>query len=264
MLFITLDSCRYDSFVAAHAIHMKAVGPLHRAMAPGYFTYGSHAAMFVGFTPGIASAREPALNPKFAKIFKLTGAGFPGKGGEHITLTGRNIIDGFNRRGYLTLGSGAVGWFNPDTDTGQLLTRDFARFYYPGRRGCLRHQVDWMGQHVAQARQPVFAFLNVGETHVPYYHEGADWSPEERPCVPFADSNDAAKCRLRQRLCVEFADRLLAPLLSTFRQATVLICGDHGDCWGEDGLWAHGFHHEKVLEVPLVFRLPAQPAAAAA
>jgi len=33
-----------------------------------------------------------------------------------------------------------------------------------------------------------------------------------------------------------------------------------GDCRGEDGKWEHGIHHEKVLEVPLLFRLAAGPA----
>ena len=35
----------------------------------------------------------------------------------------------------------------------------------------------------------------------------------------------------------------------------VIVCADHGDCWGEDGLWEHGVSHEKTLEVPLLFRL---------
>jgi hypothetical protein len=34
-----------------------------------------------------------------------------------------------------------------------------------------------------------------------------------------------------------------------------VACGDHGDAWGEDGLWEHGIHHSKVYEVPLLFRL---------
>ncbi len=57
-LFITLDSCRYDTFRDAQAPNLKSIGPLHRAFAPATFTYASHAAMFVGFTPGIPEARE--------------------------------------------------------------------------------------------------------------------------------------------------------------------------------------------------------------
>ena len=259
ILFITLDSCRYDTFAIANAPNLKSVGELHRAMAPGNFTYGSHAAMFVGFTPGVAARAEPLVNPKFGKLFKIAGGGFPGKGTEFMSLTGRNIIDGLKRRGYLAFGSGAVGWFDPKTDTGQHLTQDFDDFYFSGNTHSLSKQIDWIGSRLDAAR-PVFAFLNIGETHVPYYFEGAPWASSDNPCVPFSTSNDAAKCRLRQRACLEYVDAQLAQLLVAFADGTTVICADHGDCWGEDGLWEHGIHHEKVHEVPLLYRLGATPA----
>jgi glucan phosphoethanolaminetransferase (alkaline phosphatase superfamily) len=69
--------------------------------------------------------------------------------------------------------------------------------------------------------------------------------------------NDAAECQFRQRRCLEFVDAEVAPLLALFESAAVIVCADHGDCWGEDGLWEHGIPHEKAFEVPLLFRLPA-------
>lgn len=255
VLFITIDSCRFDTFLNADIPHLKSQGAFQKAHAPGYFTYSSHAAMFVGFTPGIGEQASPFLNPKFGKIFKIVGAGFPGKGHEHFSLTGRTIIDGFKRKGYATLGTAAVGWFDPETATGQLLLQDFDEFYYPGNNWSVAKQVAWLGERLPEDGQPVFAFLNLGETHVPYYHEGAPWDPDVNPCVPFGESNDAAECRRRQRACLEFIDSKLPPLLESFADSTLVICGDHGDCWGEDGLWEHGFHHPKVLEVPMLFRL---------
>jgi hypothetical protein len=38
ILFITLDSCRYDTFERASVPNLKKVGPLHAAKAPSYFT----------------------------------------------------------------------------------------------------------------------------------------------------------------------------------------------------------------------------------
>lgn len=253
VLFITLDSCRYDTFIAANIPHIRSIGPVHRAMAPGNFTYASHAAMFVGFTPGIAERAEPYINPKFGKIFKITGAGFPGKGTEFMTLTGRNIVDGLKRDGYLTLGTGAVGWFDPASETGLHLTQDFDHFYFAGGQH-LSTQLEWLSKHL-RSEIPCFTFLNIGETHVPYYHEGAPWDPSYNPCVPFGLLNNREECRRRQTGCLEYVDRTIAPLLDAFSESTIIICADHGDCWGEDGLWEHGIHHEKVLEVPLVFRL---------
>ncbi len=254
ILFITLDSCRYDTFEAARAPHLKVVGPLHRAMAPSYFTYGSHAAMFMGFTPGIAEVAVPHLNPKFAKLFKLVGAGHGGKGGEFKSLEGRSIIDGLRRAGYFTVGAAAVGWFNPGSLTGRQLTRDFDRFFFAADTAGLRRQLAWLKDELSPER-PVFAFLNIGETHVPYHYEGAPWDASWNPCIPFGTANDAAECRRRQIACLEHVDAALAPLLDAFAQGTIVVCADHGDCWGEDGLWEHGFHHPRVLEVPLLFRL---------
>lgn len=256
VLLITLDSCRYDTFAEADAPCLKSLGTLHRAMAPSYFTYASHAAMFVGFTPGITEQHEPWINPKVSKIFKIAGVGFSAKASDRFQLAGKNIIDGFKRKGYLTLGTGAVNWFNPETETGKLLSGDFDLFYYPGKTWALGMQLAWFRQQLDDAAgRPVFAFLNIGETHLPYYYEGAPWHSSNSPCVPFSNKNNAVECRRRQRACLEFVDRMLKPLLNAFSGASTIVCADHGDCWGEDGLWEHGFHHQKVLEVPLILRL---------
>lgn len=255
ILFITLDSCRYDTFVSSDIPNLNSVGKVHCAMAPGNFTYASHAAMFIGFTPGIAGVKEPFLNPKFSKIFKVTGGGYRGKGFEFMKLKGPNIIVGLQRIGYKTFGSGAAGWFNTALEAGQQLTKDFDEFFFAGNTYSLKKQLEWLSVKLNNTKQPVFAFLNVGETHVPYYYEGAPWERTHNPCLPFSDKNDAEECRRRQKACLEFVDRNIAGLLEAFRGANTIVCADHGDCWGEDGLWEHGIHHQKVLEVPLLFRL---------
>lgn len=255
VLFITLDSCRYDTFVNAAIPNLKRIGTLYRAMAPGNFTYGSHAAMFVGFTPGIAELKQSYVNPKYGKIFKLVGAGYPAKGTECFTLVGGSIVEGFRQQGYLTIGSGAVGWFDPDTLTGRHLTKDFEKFYYSGSYHSLQKQLAWINNFLSDPERPVFVFMNIGETHVPYYHEGAPWSEDINPCVPFSEINDREECLRRQIACLEYVDRWIGPLIDAFSASTIVVCSDHGDCWGEDGLWEHGIHHEKVIEVPLIFRL---------
>ncbi len=227
-------------------------------MAPGNFTYSSHMAMFMGFTPGDAQSRITGVNPKYGKIFRMSQGGIAGKGKEYFLLQGRNIIDGFNRKGYRTVGTGAVGWFNPGTETAGNLITDFQNFYYPGDpcvTWTLPQQLQWLNRQLNDNDEPVFTFLNIGETHVPYYFEGAPWSPEDNPCIPFGENNDAAEARRRQILALEWVDAQLAPLLEAFTESTVVICADHGDCWGEDGLWEHGISHPKVLEVPLLFRI---------
>ena len=258
VLFITLDSCRYDTFENAEIPNMKAVASYHAAQAPSHYTYGSHSAMFVGFTPGIAALQQAFLNPKFGKLFKLVGPGFGGKGTEAYELHGRDIVEGFANLGFTTIGTGAMSWFDPATPTGQHLSQNFSRFLYPGPYH-LRRQVAWIGDELARARgagsNDNFVFLNVGETHVPYWFEGAPWPADDNPCWPFQTQDRSADCRHRQRLCCEFADREVGPLLRAFLNSTILICGDHGDCWGEDGLWEHGISHPATLTVPLLARV---------
>jgi hypothetical protein len=259
-LFLTLDSCRYDVFATTDCPNLKAVGPLQRAMAPGNFTYSSHAAMFLGFTPGVPGVHEPFINPKYGRIFKMARAGYGSTGREFVRLEGTSIMKGLRKCGYRTIGTGAVGWFDTTSLTGTLLTSHFQRFYYPGRNHGAELQVPWLLKHLARCRgKRVFAFMNVGETHVPYYYEGAPWTPDTNPCIPFAQTNDAEESRRRQTACLEYLDRALAPVLEAFDGANIIVCADHGDCWGEDGLWEHGIHHEKVFEVPLLLRLVNAP-----
>mgnify|MGYP000878741654 CR=1 FL=1 len=256
VLFVTLDSCRYDAFTSAQAPHLKSLGPLYKATAPSHFTFGSHAAMFVGFTPGVANVAAPYVNPKFGKIFKMSGGGFSGLATPHMQLEGADILDGHRRAGYAVLGSGAVGWFNPATATGAVLSRGFDEFFFPGNTHSLQAQVDWAYRHIELNRQkPIFLFMNIGETHVPYYYDSAPWDPDYNPCIPFGANNDRDECMRRQIACVEFVDSRLAGLLELFSDGTTIVCADHGDCWGEDGLWEHGIGHPKVFEVPLLFRL---------
>ena len=259
VLLITIDSCRYDVFENAQIPALKSIGRLYRAMAPAHYTLPSHASIFGGFTPGCAELAEPYVNPKYAKFFKLIGPGVPGKAQDFITMPGRNIVDGFKKLSYLTLGCGGVGWFRPDTLSGRSLTIDFERFFWGGRTWALPAQLAFLRKHWPSPDQKLFVFLNIGETHVPYYFEGCDWDVKVNPCVPFGLTNDASECRRRQTLCLEYVDRLVAPLLRSFAPATTIACSDHGDAWGEDGLWEHSVFHEKVFEVPLLYRLGQKP-----
>jgi hypothetical protein len=257
ILFITLDSCRYDAFVEARAPNLKSLSTLHRAQAPSHFTYGSHSAFFMGFTPGDASRREPYVNPKYGKIFRMEGSGHPGASPPLITLPGHNVIDGLKKLGYRAIGTGAVNWFNPARPTGRVLSADFDTFAY-GRGPSLGKQLAWIESALVNvpAGTPSFVFLNLAETHVPYYYEGAPWDPSYNPALAFGEKNDAAEARRRQIACIEWCDQQLEPLLARFADDIVIACADHGDCWGEDGLWEHGVSHEKTLEVPLLLRLP--------
>ena len=263
VLLISLDSCRYDTFASAHAQGslpcLEAVGPLHKAAAPSYFTFGSHAAFWMGFTPGVLGASKPWLNPKAGKLFRMSHSGhFGSDTHQAFRLEGSNIVEGFRRQGYRTIGTGAVEWFNTASETGSVLAAPFERFQFAGNTWSLRHQLAWIDDELSDTPvdQPVFLFLNVGETHVPYWHEGASWDRWPSPCVPFGgEACSATESSRRQSACLVWVDQQLGPLLQRFANGTVLVCADHGDCWGEDGLWEHGVSHPATLTVPLLLRV---------
>ena len=95
--------------------------------------------------------QQPILNPKFGKLFKLVGAGFPGKGTEAYELAGRTIVEGFTRLGFKTIGTGAVGWFNPDVPTGRHLSEHFERFFYPGNSYSLDRQLEFIANELRRS-----------------------------------------------------------------------------------------------------------------
>ena len=255
LLLITLDSCRFDTLSSCTVPVISAVGPIHKVMAPSYFTYASHAAMFVGFTPGDGMSQEAIVNPKCGKLVRLHGGGSPSRANDRFVLRGRSMMEGFNNAGYITAGTGAVKWFDDSSDVGRLLVQDFQHYMYAGNAWSLRKQLQWLSETVGGARRPVFAFINIGETHVPYYYEGAPWSNADVTCRAFASSNNAVESARRQAACLTWVDQAIAPLVGAFSKANIMICGDHGDAWGEGGVWEHGFHHPKVMEVPMIFRV---------
>lgn len=110
-----------------------------------------------------------------------------------------NVIEGFRRKGYSTIGRDALAWFDTTTDTG--------------------------------------------------------WPPWPSTCESFGGSTCRPReSRRRQRACLEWVDRQLAPLLQRFRLGTVLVCADRGDCEGENELCAHGISRPATLTVPLILR----------
>ena len=101
--------------------------------------------------------------------------------------------------------------------------------------------------------------LNIGETHEPYEFGGQiDEITESRTRMRlFSDDGFLDKCFTKQSQSLQYIDTLFKDLLyiiSNRQEGTIMVvCSDHGDCFGEDGLYGHGFYHEKVMEVPIGF-----------
>lgn len=252
-ILITLDSLRWDTFAQANLPFLKSF-PFNRCWSHGTFTFAAHQAFFAGKMPHsfdgeeyfdtcAASARRSVVRKQIWRLANPESVR-PGL----LVVEGRNLKDGLRHKGYTTIGTGAMNWFDPDKPASEWLRADFDEFrFFPNKSAGdgrnIELQIEWAAAQVAKTRGPYFLFMNIGETHHPYNCRGhrlrADWG-------------DAALCAAAQRASLEYIDGLLADLFSRLDNYFAVICGDHGDCWGEDGLWGHGFYHPRVLEVPMV------------
>ncbi len=260
-LLITLDSCRYDAYCDAQTPVLDSFGRSLPAQSPATYTYAAHQSFFVGILPN-ASEPLPYYNRFRRQLIGLVGVGEePIKKSTYFTVVSdRDAVDGLRRAGFATVGTGAMNWFRQSS-----LTSSFDQFRMLTGAGT---QIDYLLREL-DTSHPFFAFMNFGETHDPFDYEGKlapcpvrvqarlmSWPPQESG--PVGREHDAY---WHQVEAIEFLDRQLGRLFEGLPTNTiVVVCGDHGECFGEDGYWGHGVNHPKVFEVPLAFfRLDRRP-----
>jgi membrane-anchored protein YejM (alkaline phosphatase superfamily) len=261
-LLCTFDSCRFDSFVKARTPVLDQFGSPKLAYTQATYTLPAHLAMFAGFLPHVFE-EEPFYNRFIRQMWRIEHRHVNTPPLVRFQSEARNIVDGFSRIGHYTVGVAAMAWFR----TGSPLRNGFK--FFERTKTNARKQVQLIGDHVARnGDRPFFAFINFGETHYPYTYEGmpgVTGDPEERSDLARQRNPKGVrepgwtfdeKMWQEQITCVEFLDAKLGELLRRFDQlgvdVTVVVCGDHGECLGEDGMFGHGFYHPKVMEVPML------------
>ena len=188
-------------------------------------------------------------------------------------------MDHYATKGWHTIGAGGVTFFD-NRDSGNLLPTFFQEFRYFASTGprapsgprdranelALSH-VDELAQRCLEFER-FFMFINCASTHIPY----------TTPRYPLTERNRAALEKLyllhsrkeldaesslasdeisgllsMQRSALEWADMQLGKLFDKFRQHAplVVICGDHGEEFGEGGRFGHAHSHPTVATVPI-------------
>ena len=274
VVLVTLDSCRYDSAVRAATPVLDALGPLRRAMTYGTFTLPAHVAFFSGFLPNVV---DPPLLDYYSRertqLWRLAKARARPSRDHLILLHGTDVVDGFRRLGYRTVGAGGVRWF-----AGGLLPALFDEFHYwapegddvnpfaSRRRGTLALQNIPRIVAAVTGHRRWFLFVNAAETHAPYT-AGDDvvddrlfeildrglpqWNGKTaHPAALGAD--DFAVLHAAQVHAVTAADTRLGELFDALpRPFVAAVCADHGEAFGEGGRWGHDFVDDSVLYVPM-------------
>ena len=222
-VFITIDSLRWDVFQEANVPFLRSLGDWKKACTQATYTFPAHMSFFVGKLPqttdgtdfydAVAFRVDPEGHLKRnQQLYRLDNPEAPRAA--TATLNGRNIIEGFKRQGYTTVGTGAVSWFNPLLPAGRYLTESFDAFnFFEGphhaSHASARKQVDWAVCTLDGETAPWFLFVNFGETHHRFVYEGCDWYD-----APFT-YGDAAECKAKQRACLEYLDGQIRRLLSS-------------------------------------------------
>jgi hypothetical protein len=246
VLFVTLDTLRYDVAAGLHAAgrtpHLSAVlppGGWEKRHTPGNFTFAAHAAFFAGFLPTPA---EPGKHPRpFALRFLGSETTTP----ETAVFDTSDLVSGFRAGGYHTLCVGGVGFFNKLTPLGCVLPGLFDESHWAPELGVTdprstENQVTLVLKCVAKLppERRAFVFLNVSAIHQPnrFYLPGA--------ADDTIESHAAA---------LEYVDGHLGRLFAKLRMRRpwlVMICSDHGTAYGEDGYTGHRLAHPVVWDVP--------------
>lgn len=244
-MLITLDSLRWDVFKRANTPFMKKF-KWEKTYTHGTYTFPAHEAFFTGKLPcsydggPFDNLARTHRSPKAVQQWRLSN---PESDQPCVfRLGGKNIIDGFNKIGFNTIGTGAVSWFNTEKPASIPAILDFKKFAWFGEYMVAPHQVKFVTEEIKKSDK-YFAFINMGETHHSFRRTPND--------PPIAYGNPAA-CLQGQQRCVEYLDGILSKFIRPLKNVDVLICSDHGECLGESGLWGHSFYHQKIIEVPSV------------
>jgi hypothetical protein len=246
VLFVTLDSLRYDVAVDALAEgrtpHLAALLPGGRweeRHSPASFTYAAHHAFFAGFLP------TPARPGRHRRLFAVDFRGSETTGPGTWVFPEPDIVQGFAALGYHTICIGGTAFFNVDTPLGRVLPGLFAERHWSPRLGVTdrrstEHQVALAVERLTArpSTQRVFLFINVSALHRPnlaYLPEATRESPRS------------------QAAALAYVDSQLPPLIAALRArggCLAIICSDHGTAYGEDGYTGHRLAHPVVWTVP--------------
>lgn len=271
-LLIILDSCRYDSFVAAKTPHLRRLGEPERRWSYASWTAPSHYNLLMGLLPH-SSPEHVYASEYYKRDFIRYNERLGCDGIEFKKLIPSLYLPTFlkQKMGYRSHAMVSLPVLNPAT----VLNRDFDSFTLMPKHNDMAAMVERM---TFDAERPTFYLLNVGETHYPFALPDED--PKEWPRISgvhgvfkhldehvvggklvedeeepkFFDQEKLDLLRQRQINTVSYLDTVFERLFDLVPKNTyITVTADHGELFGENGYFGHGpINHEKVYEVPFL------------
>lgn len=272
-IVVILDSCRWDSFMAAEPKTVSKLGKVEKRYSYASWTAPSHYNLLTGLLPHTTPSHVYAseyYKEDFFNYNKRLGA----KGIEFSNMVPGLWLPGLlrNNLGYRTHARVSLPVLNPKTG----INRDFDSFQLMDKHNDMRSMLPTLK---FGTDRPSFYMLNVGETHYPYAKPDEDSSmwprisgvngvfkkldsqvdaegnlvkDDDEP--QFFDQERLDQLRERQIDTVRFLDGVFEELFDMVPEKThVIVTADHGELFGEAGYFGHGpIMHEKCFEVPYV------------
>lgn len=262
LVFIVMDSCRFDSYSQARRPNMDRIGAGEKRYSYASWTSPSHYTYLMGMIPhtnpqGVFASE--VYKKDFVKwVDRLGVDGLSFKSFvPHLSLP--KILQD---HGYRTAARVSLPVLNPSSH----VNRHFDDYKL------MENHSDFAGMVKDiefDEDEPQFYFLNLGETHYPYMLD-----PKSLPHISgvhgvfkrmdddlgnsteqkFFNAGEMRDLHQQQVKTVEYVDGVLGAVLDKAPANThFIITADHGECFGEGGFFGHGpIVHEKVLEVPFL------------
>lgn len=265
LLWLVLDSCRYDSFVAARKPNITAFCDASGASVQRRYSYASwtspsHLVFLMGIVPHANPSRVIA-SEVYREEFRQWRQRLNVQNLDYLRFVPQLSLPRVLRElGYRTMARVSLPVLNEATG--------FSAYFDDYR--LMDSHCDFAGmidQIEFPPDRPLFCFLNLGETHYPYMLDDASLprvsgvhgvcrslGDSSSPAAAFFDEATLGRLHQQQVRCVEHVDSLLPSLLAKCPRGThLIITADHGELFGEDGFFGHGpIIHEKVFEVPFL------------
>jgi Sulfatase len=265
LVFVVLDSLRYDSWVDARPQTLAALGRVERRWSYASWTAPSHYNLLMGLLPH-SSPPEVYASEYYKEDFLRYSERLGVEGMQFAKVLPSLFLPTYLKHGlgYSTQAMVSMPVLNAHT----VINRDFDRYELMPKHNDMAAMVSRL---TFSEDRPSFYLLNVGETHYPYALPDEDPSlwpqisgvhgvfkrlDNAGPTEPreFFDQQALAELRSRQVKAVEYLDGVFARLFDLLPSDTwVIVTSDHGELFGEDRYFGHGpIAHEKVFEVPFV------------
>ncbi len=270
-IIVILDSCRYDSFMAAESkvITKLSGGKVEKRYTYASWTAPSHYNLLTGLLPH-TSPQNVYASEYYKEDFFNYNDRLGAKGIEFAKMVPGLWFPELlrNQLGYKTCARVSLPVLNPKTG----INRAFDDFKLMDSHNDMRAILPTMK---FDSDRPSFYLLNIGETHYPYAKPDEDSSMWPRISgvngvfrkmndqiaesggdfkedFKFFDQDKLDELRERQIDTVRYLDDVFEELYDMVPKGThIIVTADHGELFGEAGYFGHGpIMHEKCFEVP--------------